>query len=539
MIEIGMNGIVKNFGFNNVLHGANMEIMTGERVGLAGRNGSGKSTILKLISGEETAQKGMVSIRRNSTVGYLEQIPQLFHKEMLTKAVLWEALERPLRLEAAMRELEAQMAEESDSERLSHLLEEYERVQAEFIALDGYSMEETYQKAVKGFGLTELLERPFHVLSGGQKTVVKLACTVLSQPDILLLDEPTNHLDVKTLEWFEGYLAKYRGTVVIVSHDRYFLDRVTTKTVLLEGGTCESFSGNYSESVKERERQLLVEFEQYKNQQKKVSAMKAAIKRFRDWGIQGDNEKFMRKAKELEKRLDKMDIMEKPQIEQPKVALHFSGDRTGREVLRLQDYGLDRGGLPLLDGAEFTLYEKDKACLMGDNGTGKTSLLLTVLGMNSDYRGKITISPGARIGYIPQEIRFENAGDSLLEAFRREYPCTEGEARDLLARSFFCGDAVYKRAESLSGGEKVLLKLTVLMQRQVNFLILDEPTNHIDIETREVLEDALADFKGTILFVSHDRYFINQLATRLLEIQEQDIRSFDGNYDDYRRVYPV
>lgn len=536
MIEIGMNQIVKNFGFKNVLNGADLEIMTGERVGLVGRNGTGKSTLFKVIAGEENVNAGTVSIRRGATVGYLEQIPNLPPTQTTVREVLWETFSRQLRLEEQMHALEEGMAAEADPDRLQEQMEEYARLQSEFAALDGYSMEEDMARIVNGFSLTELLDRPFRVLSGGQKTVVKLACTVLRQPDILLLDEPTNHLDIRTLEWFESFLAKYRGTVVIISHDRYFLDRVVTKTVVLEDGVCTAFHGNYSFAMREQERLMLLEFEQYKNQQKKIEAMKAAIKRFREWGAQGDNPKFFKKANELEKRLEKLELIDRPLLEKPKIALSFSGSRTGREVLRLENYGLAPGGLPLLDGVNLTLFERERVCLMGDNGTGKTSLLLTVLGQSRDFTGDIVVTPGAKIGYIPQEIRFDHAGDTLLDAFRREYPSTEGEARNILAKSFFCGDAVYKRASSLSGGEKVLLKLTVLIQNEVNFLILDEPTNHIDIETREVLEDALLDFRGTILFVSHDRYFINKLANRILEIRDGGIDSFYGNYDDFRAV---
>ncbi len=447
--------------------------------------------------------------------------------------VLLEPFADVLEAERELRSLEAKLAaSEGDC---APALEQYARAQERYTALGGYDMEELTSKVIGGFRLSGLLSREYNILSGGQKTVVNLAAAVLRQPDILLLDEPTNHLDVKTLEWFESFLSRYRGTVLLVSHDRWFLDRVATRTLVLENGTCTSFAGNYSFSVKEQERLMLLEFEQYKNQQKKIDAMKAAIKRFREWGAQGDNKKFFRKAKELEKRLDKMEALERPQLEKPVIPIHFSGTRTGAEVLRLENFSLGfSADTVLLEQAELLLREKDKLCLMGDNGTGKTSLLRAVLEENTRYSGKIMLNPGVQPGYIPQEIWFPAETDSVLEAFRRECPVTEGQARNVLARYFFTGANVQKRCSSLSGGEKVLLKLAILLQRQINFLILDEPTNHIDIETREMLEDALREYAGTLLFVSHDRYFIEKTASRIAVLQDRRIESFDGSYEAYR-----
>ncbi len=533
MIEIGMNQILKNFGFKKVLNGASLEVMTGERAAIIGRNGTGKSTLLKLVSGEEAPDSGEISIRKGATVGFLEQIPRLREKGKTVQEVLLEPFAETLEAEQELRALEAYMA--SPAEDYEALLESYALVQERYTALGGYEMEERTAKIIQGFHLTELLSREYNVLSGGQKTVVNLAAAVLPEPDILLLDEPTNHLDVKTLEWFEGFLAKYRGTVLMVSHDRWFLDRVATRTFILEGGQCTSFAGNYSFSVKEQERLMLLEFEQYKNQQKKIDAMKAAIKRFHEWGVQSDNPKFFRKQHELEKRLEKMEVLERPQLEKPKVPLQFSGSRTGTEVLRLEDVSLSFGeNTALLEHASLLLREKDKLCLMGDNGTGKTSLIRGVLGELSGLSGEITLNPSVQLGYIPQEIRFPEEKDTVLTAFRRDCVLSEGQARNLLAKYFFVGESVFKRVTALSGGEKVLLKLAILLQRQVNLLILDEPTNHIDIETREMLEDALLDYTGTLLFISHDRYFVEKIATRIAVLKNRKIESFEGGYAAYR-----
>lgn len=535
MIEIGMNNIVKNFGFKKILDGACLEVMTGERTAIVGRNGTGKSTILKLISGEEVPENGEISLRRGASIGVLEQIPRLREPGRTVQEVLLEPFADALEAERELRKLETDMA--SPGEDFEAVLERYSQVQERYSALGGYEIGERTSKVVQGFRLTELLEREYNVLSGGQKTVVNLAAAVLRQPDILLLDEPTNHLDVDTLEWFEGFLSKYRGTVLLVSHDRWFLDRVATRTIVLEAGKCTSFAGNYSFSMKEQERLMLQEFEQYKNQQKKITAMKAAVKRFREWGAQADNPKFFRKAKELEKRLEKLEVLERPQLEKPKVPIRFTGTRTGAEVLKLTDFSLAFGENVLLEHAELLVREKEKVCLMGGNGTGKTSLLKAVLGETPHDPGEFLLNPGVQLGYIPQEIRFPVETDTVLEAFRRECVSNEGEARNILAKYFFVGANVFKRVSSLSGGEKVLLKLCILLQTQVNLLILDEPTNHIDIETREMLEDALLDYSGTLLFISHDRYFIGKIASHIAEIRDRRIESFDGGYAAYREYW--
>lgn len=512
MIEIGLNKVTKNFGFKNVLDGASLEIYSGERAAIVGRNGTGKSTILRLIAGEEAPDRGEVSLRRGAVVGMLEQIPRLRRPGVTVGEVLTEPFAKLSRMEAGLRELEARMALEWD--RAEELMAEYSRLQERYALAGGYETEERTSKVIQGFRLSGLLDREYNALSGGQKTVVNLAAAVLSGPDILLLDEPTNHLDGEALDWFSGFLSKYRGTVVMVSHDRWFLDRTATRTVILEGGRCESFQGGYTRAMELREQELLQEFEQYKNQQKKIEAMRASIKRYREWGaLNKNNLSFYRKAKELEKRLEKMEQLERPQLEKPKLPVSFTGSRTGSEVLRLEGFSLALGGRALFDRAELLISEKERVCLQGGNGTGKTSLIRAVLG-ELPYSGEAAMNPGVQLGYIPQEIRFRSETDSVLQVFRGEVPCTEGQARGLLAKYFFVGENVFKRAGSLSGGEKVLLKLAMLIQRDINFLILDEPTNHIDIETREMLEEALLEYTGTMLFVSHDRYFIEKIATR-------------------------
>lgn len=524
MIEIGMNSISKNFGYKNILKDFNLEVITGDKVALVGSNGSGKSTILKIIAGEETLDKGSLSIRKAATIGLLDQIPKLYDNDINTKDVLLDSFSPLLEIKKIMERIELDLENEKDEQKIQTLMDRYCSWQNEFIAKDGYAMEENFSRIVRGFSIQELLQRPFNVLSGGQKTIVNLAATILRQPDILLLDEPTNHLDIGTLEWFEEFLSKYKGTTIIVSHDRYFLDKVANKTVLLDMGSAITFMGNYSFTLKEQERLLLLEFKDYKNQQKKISAMKAAIKRYRQWGTESDNAKFFKKAKELEKKLEKIQLIDRPQLEKTKLPISFFGERSGKEVLKLENFSLSKGDKELFCKADLLIARDERVCLSGDNGTGKTSLIKAIIN-EEKYGGSLTLGPSVKLGYIPQEIRFANEKDTVLEAFKRECVITEGEARKTLAKFFFYGENVFKSVGKLSGGEKVLLKLAMLMENETNFLILDEPTNHIDIDTREMLEEALLEFKGTLFFVSHDRYFINKIATEIVVIKDKSLKS--------------
>jgi len=518
MIELSVNDGHKNFGFEPVLKGASFEIYTGERVGLVGKNGAGKTTLFNVLLGHESLDKGAVSSRKNASIGYLEQIHNDTDKEnpQSVAEVLKEAFAEVFALENRLRTLELEMAKDNaDTEKL---LREYAKVQDKFTALDGYGIDEDYSRIVRGFKLEPLLNASFATLSGGEKTIVKLASILLKKPDILLLDEPTNHLDISMLEWLEAFLVKYQGTVLMISHDRHFLDKTTTKTILIERGVCDVYNGNYSFHLEERERRLVQEFNEYKTQERKIEAMKAAIKRYRQWGNEGDNEKFFIKAKELEKRLEKMEILVNPKANNRKLSLNFSAERGSNDVLRISEMSFGYTNKPIFNAFSMNLYYGEKLCLKGPNGAGKSTLFKLILGDIKPQSGSVVLGHSVNIGFIPQEITFANEKASVLETFKQEIICTEGEARNVLAKYYFVGDAVFKRAHNLSGGEKVLLKLAMLMQKNINFLMLDEPTNHIDIASREVLEEALLDFRGTLMFISHDRYFVERLAGRLIEV---------------------
>lgn len=523
MIEIGIHKVSKNFGYKQILRDVSFEISTGEHVGIVGKNGSGKSTIFKMIMKKEFPDTGTITIRKQATIGYLEQIPTINNLSLTTRDILMASFFEIQEIEQQMRTLEIEMKQDANNVML---LNKYAKIQDLYVSKGGYEIEEKLNKVITVFKLQSILDKPFSILSGGQKTIVNFTKLILTNPDILLLDEPTNHLDIMMLEWLEKYLNKYNGTVIVISHDRYFLDKITNKTILIDDES-HVFHGNYSYTLKEQERLLLIEFEQYKTQQKKIDAIKASIKRYRDWANQGDNEKFFKKAKELEKRLDKMEILDKPQIEKKKLPIQFIAEHSSNDVLNVENLEISFDEVVLFSNVTFNLYYQEKVVLLGSNGSGKTTLIKALLREFTNYKGKIKMAKSSTIGYIPQEIKFSNNNDTILKVFQKEVPCLEGEARRILAKYAFYKDQVFKRVGSLSGGEKVLLKLAILMQHNVNFLILDEPTNHIDIETREILEDSLFAYNGTLLFVSHDRYFINKLAKRKLILKEGTIYSYD------------
>lgn len=538
MIELSLSKVEKNFGFKKVLNGFSLELKTGERVALIGPNGSGKTTIFKIITGEENLNAGNISIRKGATVGMLSQIPPTFPKETTVKEILLIGKAKVLEIEQKMRELEKRMAT-CTPEQMDVLLKSYGTLQEAFDNLGGYQLESDVNKICNGFKIKpEMLDRKFNTLSGGEKTIVYFASLILSEPSILLLDEPTNHLDIDTLEWLEEYLKNYKGSILISSHDRYFLDKVTTKTILIERGKEEVFFGNYSYYLEENERRIMAEFEDFKDQQKQIAAMKASIKKLQEFGRLAfpGGESFFKRAASIQKRLDKIELLEKPETKK-ELPLDFQVQkRSGKEVLIIDNLSLMIGDRILLEDANMHIRYGEKVCLMGKNGTGKSTIIKLLFNDTPAeiVDGEIKLGSNVNIGYLPQEIHFEDENATILDTARKFFDGTETSLRATLAKFLFYGENVFKKVGSLSGGEKVRLKLLELIQKKANFLILDEPTNHIDIDTKEMLEEALNEYSGTILFISHDRYFINKLAKRTLCIEDGHINSYLGNYDDYK-----
>ena len=537
MIEIELNNIKKSYGLNTILDGFNLEVKTGERVALIGQNGSGKSTILKIISKEENIDSGTTNIRKYATLGILKQIYENEKEDILVIDFLYDSFKNILEIEQKLRNIEETMSIEKNKNELENLMKKYGNLQEEFITIGGYDIQEKFNKICSKFNINnEMLNHSYNNLSGGEKTKINLAKLLLRNPDILLLDEPTNHLDIDSLNFLEELILKYNGTILIVSHDRYFLDKVITKIILLENGKEKIYFGNYSYFLKEDERRTLAQFENYKNQQKQIEKMKEAIKTLRKFGEIAKNEMFFKRAKSIEKRLEKMEVIEKISLTKKSIDLKFNiENRSGKDVLKIENLTKKYGEKIIFENASMFLSYGEKVALIGKNGTGKTSLIKMILGNDNNFSGNIKIGSSIKIGYIPQNIIFENINQTILEYFLENNNFSEEQARSKLAKYGFRGENVFKKIGNLSGGEKVRLILLKLIQKDINFLILDEPTNHIDIDTRELLEESLKEYSGTVLFVSHDRFFINKLADRVLNIENNKIKSYYGNYDDFNK----
>lgn len=527
MIEISLNKINKSYGFNNVLNNLSFDVKTNERIALIGSNGCGKTTTLKIIMGIESYDSGNISIRKESKIGYLTQMPPKEDDNVSAKSVYLRGVQELIDLENKISDFVENM---SSNEKDIKLLD---KLQEEFRISGGYSLKEKIEKIRNGFKITnELLYREYNKLSGGEKTLINLASIILSNPDILLLDEPTNHLDIDTLEWFEEYLSSYNGTVVIISHDRYFLDRTVNKIIEIENGNANIYHGNYSYYLKESEKRLMIEFQNYKNQQKEIKALKEAIERYKVWGAKSDNPMFFRRAKAIETRLEKMEVIEKPKTKSElRINLNVE-DRTSNRVMVISNLDLKIGNKELLRNSHMEVYYKERVCLMGKNGAGKTTLIKNILNNTHD---NIKLGTNIKIGYIPQEIRFDNEDLTIYEHMRKIFVGSESELRSKLNQFYFTADNIDKKVKNLSGGEKVRLKLLELILKNANFLILDEPTNHIDIDTREILEESLLAYDGTILFISHDRYFINKIATKIVMIENKEMITYNGNYDSIKK----
>lgn len=538
MMDISIANAKKNYGFKNVLDGFALDVTSGEKIGLIGPNGCGKTTLFKLITKEEGLDSGSISIRKGANVRLLSQMPPVVDDECTVRDILTRDFKDVFEIEAHMKELEKQMAV-ADSNELERILDRYGKLQNRFMDLDGYTIDSKISELCNKFRIDEnMLNRKFNTLSGGEKTIVNLASIMLSNPDILLLDEPTNNLDIDTLEWLESYLKSYTGTIILCSHDRYFLDKVVSKIVLIERGKSEIFFGNYSYYLEENERRTLAEFEQYKDQQKMIEAMKRKIKQLQEFGklAYPGGESFFKRAASIQKRLDKIELLDKPETAK-EIPLNFQmTDRSGKQVLMVRDFDLTVADKDLLDQVSFDVAFKDRTCLMGKNGSGKSTLIKYIMGLyeNEQEDDHVRIGSNVMVGYIPQTITFEDDNATILDVARKSYYGSETHLRASLAKFMFNGENVFKRVGTLSGGEKVRLKLFELMQKNVNLLIMDEPTNHIDITTQEVLEEALKEYPGTILFISHDRYFINEIAQKILYIEDKGITEYLGNYDDYR-----
>lgn len=532
MIVCSVDNIAKMYGGNSVFEDISMEIKDKERVGLVGRNGSGKTTLMRLIAGTENPDTGQVHWRKGSNTGYLEQIPE-YHDTTTAYEILKGAFSSLLNIDERMKGLENEMSVEQNADKLEKIIHNYGILQDQFTINGGYEVESKIESIAHGLNIHVLLDQVFSQLSGGEKTKVSLGLMLLRQPDLLLLDEPTNHLDLMAVEWLGDFLQSYNGTVLIISHDRYFLDEVVTKVIDLEDGDINIYHTNFSGFVKEKEAKLLREFQAYEEQQKKIKKMKEAIKRLKDWANRANppNAGLHRQARNMERALERMEKLNRPILNRKKMNLEMdASDRSGKDVIMLSGVSKRFNGKLLFENANMHITYRDRVAIIGENGTGKSTLIKLILQQFDPDGGEVQVGSNVKIGYLSQNIFAAIEDETVIETFRNEVSVTEGEARRILARFMFFGYHVFQKVSRLSGGERMRLRLAQLMYQNINVLILDEPTNHLDIESREVLEEALEGFGGTMLAVSHDRYFLNKLFGKIYWIEGKQVHYFDGDY---------
>ena len=530
MIDIAVSNLSKEFEVGKkILDGLTFQVDQGERVGLLGKNGAGKTTLFRMLTGEMDWDEGEIHIAPGKGLGLISQIP-VYPPEYTVEDVLQTAFQRLHDMEKELEELTGRMAGDSDPA----LLRRYDTLSAAFEAGGGYDTATPLNKVCNGLLISQDMRgQLFSSLSGGEKTRVNLARLILEDTDILLLDEPTNHLDLRATEWLEEYLDKYKGTVLAISHDRWFLDRVVKRVIEIQDGKAEFYAGNYSFYVEEKERRYQEKLKQYEKEQAKIEQLEKAAEQLRVWAYSGMDKTFKR-AQSMEKRIERMRTTDKPTKER-RLDIKF-GEREfrGDEVLTIKELKKSFDGRTLFDHVNLEVVGGERIALLGDNGTGKSTLLKILLGEEEPDSGKLRMGPTVKVGYLPQIIHFDRPERNLVDTMLYAQDCSTQTARNRLAAFNFRGEDVFKPVSALSGGEQSRLRLCMLMDEKINLLILDEPTNHLDIASREWIEEAVADYEGNLLFVSHDRYFIKQFATRIWMLEDGHITDFRGTFEEFR-----
>lgn len=530
MIDISVKDLVKYFVIGeNLLNGLSFEIQEGERVAVIGRNGCGKTTLLKILTGEMDYDEGEVFVNPNKRLGLISQIPQ-FPAGYTVEEVLRSAYAHLISTKQKMERMERQMASNVSEE----LLREYDNLVVRYQAGGGYDMDVEVDKICNGLGITpQQRVQEFDSLSGGEKTRVNLARLLLEKTDILLLDEPTNHLDLRSVEWLETYINGFKGTVVAISHDRFFLDRVAKRVIEISDGQAEFYSGNYSFYIEEKQARFNLQLKHYEQEQAKLKQLGYTMERMKGWGI--NNRALYRRAMSIQHRMDRIERTKRPTKEKTMKASFGEKDFSGDLVFQMKNVEKKFGERAIFSDVELRVGGGERIALLGDNGTGKSTFIKCLLG-EEECRGKIQFGPTVKWGYLPQIIHFAHPERSLYDTMLYEKNCTPQVARDRLAAFMFQGEDVFKSVGNLSGGEQSRLRLCMLMDEKINLLILDEPTNHLDIASREWIEAAIEEFEGVLLFVSHDRYFIEKFAERIWLLEDGKIRDFQCGYSKYRSI---
>ena len=531
MIDLSVKDLVKSFNTDaNILDGLSFDVQAGERIGIMGKNGAGKSTLFKILTGELDYDSGEVVFAPGKKIGLISQIPH--YPDGYTVAdVLHTAFREQDELMAQMQALESRMTASAPPT----LLKRYDELSNRYEVMGGYNMAVETDKICNGLDIpTAMREQLFDTLSGGEKTRANLARLLLERTDILLLDEPTNHLDMHSVEWLEEYILAYKGTVLAVSHDRYFLDRVVTRIVEIENGKAEFYSGNYSFYAEEKQARYELRLKQYEKEQAKIAQLEKAADQLSLWAFKGMDKTYKR-VQSIEKRIERMRTTDKPTVQRAMKARFEETAFFGDMVLTAQNVRKAFGDRVLFSDVELTVKGGERIALLGDNGTGKTTFLRVLLG-EEPAEGRIRFGPTVKTAYLEQNVQFENPKRSLLDTMLYEKKITPQAARDRLGAFLFRGEDVFQTVETLSGGEQSRLRLCMLMDEKVNLLVLDEPTNHLDLASREWIEGAVEEYEGALLFVTHDRYFANRFATRVWELEDGRIRDFPCGYEKYRAI---
>ncbi len=530
MILISVENIQKSFGIDQVLRDVTFSVQKGEKMGLVGANGSGKTTLMRILTGEQAADGGAVHMNKGLKLGYLAQIGDIEGEDTAWEAML-KVFQPVIALEKRMREMEQKMAENQDEQKALRLTDDYCRMTEEFNRLEGYAYEGEITGMLCGLGIDrQMFGRKVKTLSGGERTRLSLAKLLLQKPDVLLMDEPTNHLDLAAIEWLQNYLTEYKGTLLLISHDRYFLDHVCDTMGEMLGGRVYKFTGNYTEYMKKRTADFEARIKAYQLQQKEIDRERAIIERYRSF----NREKSIRAAESRQKRLDKVERLEKPEEERQVRFTFDARRRMGEDALEVKGLNKKFGGRTIFKDISFKLRAGDRVALIGPNGVGKSTLIKILNRKETPDSGTVRFGVNIDIGYYDQHQQDLNLNNSVLDEVWNTFPSMEqSRVRSALGQFLFSGDDVFDKIGSLSGGERGRVALTKLMLRKDNFLLLDEPTNHLDMDSCEVLEEALAEFPGVILAISHDRYFVNRFADRVMVMAEDGITEYLGNFDDY------